>query len=90
MTDFRFMSILGIALFYLGKQISYFVVLPPYRLNIVINTVVCLAVTTASTFLPRPEYALIGMTLGVVFYSYSNFRWTLTKDVTAYLDEETG
>lgn len=88
MADFRILAIAGMTMFYLGKQISYFFVFPPFRKNIVINSAVCIAITTASTFLPRPEYALIGATLGMLFYSLSNFRWTLTKDVSAYLEPE--
>ena len=85
MADFRLLAISGLTLFYLGKQITYFHVLPIYRPNILINSTVCLAITIASTFLPRPELALIGMTVGLFFYVYSNLRWTLTKDATPYL-----
>ena len=88
MRDFRILAILGMSLFYLGKQISYFLAFPVYRVNISINTIVCIGVTALSTFLPRPEYALMGMTLGMFFYVYSNFKWTLTKDVTPFLIDE--
>lgn len=85
MRDFRGLAIMGMTLFYLGKQIGYYLAFPTIRNIIVINTVVCLSVTIFSTFLPRPEYALIGITLGMLFYVYSNFRWTLTKDVSEFL-----
>ena len=85
--DYRLLAIAGLVLFYLGKQIAYWVAFPPYRPNLVINTVVCVGVTVGSTFLPRPEHALIGMTLGLLFYVFSNFRWTLTRDVSEYLVE---
>ncbi len=88
MLDFRVLAVAGTTLVYLGKQISYFVAFPPYLFNILVNSTVCIGVTTASTFLPRPEYMLIGITLALVFYSYSNFRWTLPKNVEAYLTEE--
>ena len=88
MPDFRLLAVTGMVLFYLGKQATYFHVLPIYRPNILINSTVCLAITVASTFLSRPEYALVGMTLGMFFYVYSNFRWTLTKDASEYLIEE--
>ena len=86
--DFRLLAISGMTLFYLGKQITYFSVLPVYRPNIVINSTVCLAITVASTYLARPDHALMGMTLGMFFYVYSNLRWTLTKDASAYLVAE--
>ncbi|MEM9290472.1 MAG: low temperature requirement protein A [Acidobacteriota bacterium] len=88
MADFRILAIAGLTLFYLGKQITYYYVLPIYRPNILINSTVCLAITVASTFLSRPEYALVGMTFGLFFYVYSNIRWTLTKDATEYLIPE--
>ena len=86
--DFRMLAISGMTLFYLGKQISYYVAFPSFRINLLINTVVCITVTILSTFLPRSEYTLLGMTLGMFFYVYSNFKWTLTKDVTPFLIDE--
>ena len=76
------------ALFYLGKQIPNRQAFPPFRVNLTINTIVCLSVTVASTWLPRPEYALMGMTAGLVFYVFSKLRWTLTRDVSAFLDDD--
>ncbi|MEM8642150.1 MAG: low temperature requirement protein A [Cyanobacteria bacterium P01_G01_bin.54] len=87
MGEFRLLAIAGMTLFYLGKQISYYLAIPPVRLILVINTVVCISVTILATFLPRPEYTLMGITLGLFFYVYSNFRWTLTKDVSGFLVE---
>ena len=83
-TQFGLLLIAGMGLFYLGKQITYYMVFPPYRKNILINSAVCIAVTVAGTFLGAPAYALIAATAGMIFYSYSNFRWTLTKDTTAF------
>ena len=88
MKDFQLLAILGMSLFYLGKQITYYLAFPIYRINLLINTIICISITTLSTFLPRTEYVLIGMTLGMFFYVYSNFRWTLTKDVTPFLVDE--
>lgn len=89
MHDFRLLAITGMVLLYIGKQTLYFVVFPPYRINIVINSAVCIGITALASFLPRPDYALVGMTLGMFFYSYSNLRWTLPKDVSPYLVPET-
>lgn len=86
--DYRLLAISGLTLFYLGKQSVYWAVFPPFRINLLINTVICISITVASSFIPQPEYALIGMTLGLLFYVYSNFRWTLTKDVSEYLIAE--
>ncbi|MEM8614809.1 MAG: low temperature requirement protein A [Cyanobacteria bacterium P01_H01_bin.105] len=84
-SDFRWLAITGMTLFYSGKQISYYLAFPPVRGIIIINTVVCISVTVFSTFLPRPEYTLIGITLGLLFYVYSNFRWTLKTNVSEFL-----
>ena len=78
MSNFRGLAIAGMILFYLGKQISYYLAFPTVRRIIVTNTIFCISVTVFSTFLPRPEYTLIGITLGMLFYVYSNFRWQRT------------
>lgn len=88
MSDFRWLAIAGMTLFYVGKQVSYFVAIPPYRINKVMNSAICIGVTAASTYLPRAEWALVGATLGMIFYAYSNFRWTFKKDALPYLDAE--
>lgn len=87
MGDFRMLAVTGMVLFYLGKQISYYLAFPTIRRVLVINTIVCVIVTLLSTLLPRPEYTLIGMTLGLLFYVYSNFRWTLSQDLSDFLAE---
>ena len=87
MQDFRVLAVTGMILLYLGKQITYFSVFPPYRKNIIINSSICVLITLASTFFERPEYTLVGMTLGMFFYSFSNLKWTLTKDVSAYINK---
>ncbi|MEO1128819.1 MAG: low temperature requirement protein A [Planctomycetota bacterium] len=84
-SDYRLLAIGGLTLFYFGKQIAYWHAFPPFRPNLVINSVVCIGITVGSSFLPSPVHALIGMTAGLLFYVFSNFRWTLTKDVSAYL-----
>lgn len=84
-TDYRILAVSGLTLFYLGKQLVYWAVFPPFRINLLINSIVCIGVTVASTFLPRPEYALMGLTAGLFFYVFSNFKWTLTRDVSPYL-----
>ena len=83
MEDFRIQAILGLTLFYTGMQIGYFVAIPASRYNIIVNSVVCISITIASTFLYRPAYALIGMTLAMFFYGYSNFRWALRQRASA-------
>lgn len=85
MEDFRILAILGMCFFYIGKQTVYFTFLPPFRKPITINTLVCIFITIGSTYLPKIEYALVGITFGMLYYTLANFRFTLTKDVSNYL-----
>lgn len=84
--DFRVLAILGMCFFYIGKQTIYFKFLPPFRKPIVINTLICVLITVGSTYLPKIEYALIGVTIGMLYYTIGNFKFTLTKDVSRFLD----
>ena len=84
--DFRVLAIVGMCFFYVGKQTIYFKFLPPFRKPIVINTLICVFITVGSTFLPKIEYALIGVTIGMLYYTIGNFKFTLTKDVSRFLD----
>ena len=82
---FRILAIVGMCFFYIGKQTVYFNFLPPFRKPMTLNTLVCIFITVGSTFLPKIEYALVGITLGMLYYTLGNFRFTLTKNVSKYL-----
>jgi len=83
--DFQIQAIVGMTLFYVGKQFSYFVYFPTYRLNNVVNSVVCIGVTALSVLYMQPKYALIGIAAGMAIYTFSNLYWTLKKDAKEYL-----
>lgn len=85
------LGVTGAVLFYLGKQIPYFMAYPPLRVPTVVNTLVCLGITVIATFLPRPEYSLLMMCFGMFVYVQLNLRWTIPlHNVDAYtLVEET-
>lgn len=85
---FRMLAITGMCGFYFGKQIVYMVCFPPFRKIIIINTILCISITVASTYLPRIEYSLVGMTLGMLFYVYSNYKWLLPNNIDAYVVEK--
>ena len=85
-TTFDRMAVTGLTLFYLGKQVPYWVAFPPWRIPICINTAVCIGLTVFSTFMPNIEYSLLGMTIGMLVYVYSTFRWVITRDIQGYLD----
>lgn len=86
---FAVMAIVGMTFFYLGKQIPYIVAFPPYRFGIIVNSVVCIGITAIAALLPRTEYSLIVMCLGMIVYVQMNVRWLIPSyDVSDYLEEE--
>jgi len=85
---FGLLSITGLILFYLGKQVPYWYAFPSWRRAIISNTFICVSITVASSFLPRIEYSLVGMTLGMLVYVLLTFKRILTVNVDEYLDEE--
>ncbi len=50
--DFQIMSIIGMALFFLGKQYGYFVAVPKIRKYIIQNTLIVLSLGGLVIFLP--------------------------------------
>ncbi|HSI69037.1 MAG TPA: hypothetical protein VK941_02310 [Gillisia sp.] len=86
--EFRILAITGMSFFYIGKQTVYVVFLPPFRKIMTINTLVCIFITIASTYLPKLEYALIGITMGMLYYVWANFKFTLTRDISEYVSKE--
>lgn len=84
---FGLLAVTGLCFFYLGKQTPYWYAFPPWRSAIVSNTIVCISITVASSFLPEIEYSLIGMTLGMFVYVYLTFKRILSVNVEAFLDK---
>ena len=72
--DFRIMVMVGVGLFYLGKQTAYYVNRPEYRGYIILNTLVMFVVATLSLFLPKPQYILFGAAFSKMVYIAMNFR----------------
>lgn len=87
-TTFSLLAGMGMMFFYLGKQIPYYLLFPNMRRELILNSVVVVSITIISTFLPAIEYTLIGMTLGLFYYVYANMMLLKTKDVSAYINEE--
>lgn len=86
---FALMGIAGMTLFYLGKQIPYIRAFPPYRNGIILNSVLCIAVTAVAALLPKIEYSLVAMSVGLFLYVQLNVRWLIPKfDVSDYLEQE--
>ena len=87
MDEFRLLAITGMCFFYIGKQTVYVIFLPPFRKIITINTLVCISITVASTYMPKIEFALVGIAVGMLYYVWANFRFTLTRDISAYVSK---
>ena len=85
---FGLLAVTGLLLFYLGKQIPYWYAFPPWRRVIITNSLICVAITVASSWLPRIEYSMLGMTLGIFVYVYLGFRRVMTVDVSDYLEKQ--
>jgi len=85
---FGLLAITGLVFFYLGKQIPYWYAFPPWRKAIISNTLICVSITVASTFLPKIEYSLIGMTFGMLVYVYLTFKRIIAVNVDKYLVDE--
>lgn len=87
---FALLGITGSILFYLGKQIPYFMAFPPHRVPNIVNTIICVGITILATFLPRPEFSLLMMCFGMFVYVQLNLRWTIPlHNIDEYLVEET-
>lgn len=77
--SYQIMAIVGMVIFYLGKQIPYYVKFPIVRINIWINSSVTLAICFASLFLPDKTTILIGLTVALLVYVLTNFLTTIQK-----------
>ncbi len=84
--DFQRLALLGLVLFYVGKQVPYFYAFPPVRINILINTAVCLGITFGAAQLTEPAWSLAGLALGLLVYVGLNLRFTLRKDFSPYVE----
>ena len=84
--EFQYLAVGGILLFYIGKQVGYFIAIPVYRKNILVNSTSCVAIAFASFLLAEPAYVLGGIAIAMGYYVFSNYRWTLTKDASAFLE----
>lgn len=84
--EFRILSVTGILFYYLGKQIAYYTAIPIYRKNILINSSACVAISLLAGFLPNPAAVLCGVSLAMVYYVFSNYRWTLSRDASEFIE----
>ncbi|MCG3219272.1 MAG: hypothetical protein KAR35_09710, partial [Candidatus Heimdallarchaeota archaeon] len=72
--EFRILVIVGVILFYCGKQTAYFVNVPEYRLYIIRNTIAVLLVAGLSLLLPTLQYIVIGVSFSMVVYIIMNLQ----------------
>lgn len=72
--DFRIMVMVGVGLFYLGKQTAYYINRPEYRGYIILNTLITFVVAAIALCLPTPQYILFGAAFSKLVYIAMNFR----------------
>ncbi|WP_193161627.1 low temperature requirement protein A [Microbulbifer hainanensis] len=82
---FALFAITGMMAFYLGKQMPYWQVFPPWRAGILFNSLVCIGITVGSVFLPNIQLALLGMCSGIAVYLLLSFRMLQSCPVDDYL-----
>ncbi len=74
MNEFRVMAIMGMIIFYCGKQTAYIVNIPEYRYYNIRNTITVLTIAGLSLLLPTPQYILMGMNLSMMVYIGMNYQ----------------
>ncbi len=74
MHDFRIMVVVGVLLFYLGKQTAYFLNRLEYRPYILLNTLTMLVIACVSLSLPKPQYIFFGVAFSKMVYIAMNYR----------------
>jgi low temperature requirement protein LtrA len=75
LADFRVLSVIGAACFFIGKQYAYFMERPELRPYLVVNTLVVFVLTGFSLLLPRTDSILLGLTATVICYALLSFRY---------------
>ena len=72
--DFRVMVMVGMGLFYLGKQTAYFVNRAEYRGYIWLNTLTMFAIASGALLLPTPQLIFFGAAFSKLIYIAMNYR----------------
>ncbi|WP_430817257.1 low temperature requirement protein A [Carboxylicivirga sp. RSCT41] len=78
---FRFLAIVGVIIFFLGKQIPYYILFPKIRKYIFLNTGIVFILTVVSCLLPRAEWILASITGTLFVYIFSTFRYMIDEDI---------
>ena len=72
--EFRTLALVGIVLFYCGKQTAYIINVPEYRRYNIRNTVAVLSIAGLSLLLPTAQFILMGMTFSMLVYICMNYQ----------------
>ncbi len=72
--EFRILAIVGMIIFYVGKQTAYIANVPEYRYYNVRNTIAVLSIAGVSLLLPSPQTILIGMSFSLMVYIAMNYQ----------------
>jgi low temperature requirement protein LtrA len=74
-SDFRVLSVIGVACFFFGKQYAYFMERPELRPQLVVNTLVVFVLGGFALLLPRTDYILLGLTATVICYAFLSLKY---------------
>ncbi len=77
--SYQVMAIAGMAVFYLGKQIPYYLKFHTVRGYIWLNTTVTLALCAGSLYLPTKATILAGLTVALLVYVILNYLTTIRR-----------
>lgn len=72
--DYRIMAILGMTLFYVGKQTSYWFNVPSHRGYNTRNALITIAIVALSLLLPNEVYIMIGVCFSMMVYIGLTYR----------------
>ncbi|MDC7233914.1 MAG: low temperature requirement protein A [Spirochaetales bacterium] len=79
--SFRLLMGIGVVIFFLGKQISYYVLYEKIRKYIIQNTFIVFVICGLSMLLPRNEYMLVGMNVALFTYIAITFRYMIDEEI---------
>jgi low temperature requirement protein LtrA len=78
---FRILTASGIVIFFLGKQISYFVLYEKIRTYIVQNTLITFVISGLALLLPRAELILAALNAALFVYISITFRYMIDEKI---------
>lgn len=77
--NFKFLLLVGLTLFYIGKLIPYTIALPEARKQQFMNTTIVFILTGFSLYLSKVELIMVAASLIMFIHIYLNYKYILNK-----------